>query len=121
MDEFIYNCCREYKEALKQQRAQEVPSIYRTKESDEHSYKTEPNTPTHYSSPASSMATSKSDPTPLNSVLGSPKTIFDDTSIVKKPDQKVPPSRNTTAFSPNHTYTNGNGEIVEIIYNMSSN
>ncbi|XP_044752663.1 leucine-rich repeat and calponin homology domain-containing protein isoform X2 [Coccinella septempunctata] len=107
---------REYKEALKQQRAQEVPSVYRTKESDEHSYKTEPNTPTHYHSPQSSMATSKSDPTPLNSVLGSPKKIFDDTS--KKPVQKVQPSRNTT-FSPNHSYTNGNGINVE--HNRTSN
>ncbi|KAJ8939671.1 hypothetical protein NQ318_016615, partial [Aromia moschata] len=70
---------REYKEALKQQRAQDVPSIYRTKDSDDQSYKTEPNTPTHHSSPAQTLATSKSDPTPLNSAFSSPKQIFDDT------------------------------------------
>ncbi|XP_045470138.1 leucine-rich repeat and calponin homology domain-containing protein isoform X3 [Harmonia axyridis] len=108
---------REYKEALKQQRAQEVASVYRTKESEEHSYKTEPNTPTHHSSPQSSMATSKSDPTPLNSVLGSPKKIFDDTS--KKPVQKVQPSRNTS-FSPNHSYTNGNGTNIDHIRTSNS-
>ncbi|KAK9869604.1 hypothetical protein WA026_003353 [Henosepilachna vigintioctopunctata] len=102
---------REYKEALKQQRAQEVPSIYRTKDSEDHSYKTEPNTPTHHSSPQSSLATSKSDPTPLNSVLGSPKKIFDDT-MVTKPVQKVQPSRNTM-YSPTHMHVNGNGSIAE--------
>ncbi|KAF7278087.1 leucine-rich-repeats and calponin homology domain protein isoform X2 [Rhynchophorus ferrugineus] len=98
---------REYKEALKQQRAQDVPSIYRTKDSDDQSYKTEPNTPTHQSTLSQVMATSKSDPTPLNSGLCSPKHIFDDTSNTKKPVQKVTPSRNTS-FSPTHTYMNGN-------------
>ncbi|CAH1130497.1 unnamed protein product [Ceutorhynchus assimilis] len=100
---------REYKEALKQQRAHDVPSIYRTKDNEEQSYnKTEPNTPTHQPSIISqSMATSKSDPTPLNSAFSSPKHIFDDTMNMKKPVQKVPPSRNTN-FSPS-TYTNGNG------------
>ncbi|XP_023028980.1 leucine-rich-repeats and calponin homology domain protein isoform X2 [Leptinotarsa decemlineata] len=98
---------REYKEALKQQRAQDVPSIYRTK--DDQSYKTEPNTPTHNLSPSQTMATSRSDPTPLNSAFGSPKTVFDDTSP-KKPVQKVTPSR---------TYVNGvceskNGSPVRI-------
>lgn len=79
---------REYKEALKQQRAQDVPSIYRTKDSDDHSYKTEPNTPTHNAlTPHSTLATSKSDPTPLNSALSSPKHIFDDTTF------KTPTSR----------------------------
>lgn len=68
---------REYKEALKQQRAQDVPSIYRTKDSDDLNYKTEPNTPTH--SISTSLATSKSDPTPLNSAFSSPKHVFDDT------------------------------------------
>lgn len=102
---------REYKEALKQQRAQDVPSIYRTKDSDDQSYKTEPNTPTHQ--PALShqtMATSKSDPTPLNSAFSSPKHIFDDTSTTKKPVQKVTPSRNTS-FSPTHLYMNGNNGV----------
>ncbi|XP_060519079.1 leucine-rich repeat and calponin homology domain-containing protein isoform X2 [Cylas formicarius] len=98
---------REYKEALKQQRAHDVPSIYRTKDSDEQSNKTEPNTPTHHhSTPGQTMATSKSDPTPLNSAFGGPKTVFDDTSTTKKPVQKVTPSRNTS-FSPNR-YVNGN-------------
>lgn len=96
---------REYKEALKQQRAHDVPSIYRTKDAEDQSYKTEPNTPTHQ--PAQSMATSKSDPTPLNSAFSSPKHIFDDTSSLKKPVQKVQPSRNI-CFSPSHAYTNGN-------------
>lgn len=75
-------------------------------------YKTEPCTPTHHASPShTQLASSKSDPTPLNSVLGSPKQIFDDTSI-KRPVQKVQPSRN---YSPSHTPTspspilNGNG------------
>lgn len=98
---------REYKEALKQQRAQDVPSIYRTKDSDDQSYKTEPNTPTQHMSPSrTSLATSKSDPTPLNSVLSSPKHIFDDTSNIKKPIQKVTPSRNCNTYSPNHTIVN---------------
>lgn len=75
---------REYKEALRQQRAQDVPSVYRTRDED-HSYKTEPNTPTHHMSPSRTvLATSKSDPTPLNSALSSPKHIFDDTSSPKK-------------------------------------
>ncbi|XP_057662874.1 leucine-rich repeat and calponin homology domain-containing protein isoform X2 [Diorhabda carinulata] len=96
---------REYKEALKQQRAQDVPSIYRTK--DDQSYKTEPNTPTHHLSPSQTLATSRSDPTPLNSAFSSsPKTVFDDTSPTKKPVQKVQPSR--TYSSPIHT--NGLGE-----------
>ncbi|XP_017777908.1 PREDICTED: leucine-rich repeat and calponin homology domain-containing protein 3 isoform X2 [Nicrophorus vespilloides] len=100
---------REYKEALKQQRAQDIGSIYRTKENDEHAYKTEPNTPTHQPTPTrTTMATSKSDPTPLNAALGSPKHIFDDTSP-KKPVQKVTPSRMCGGFSPNHTPLNGNG------------
>ncbi|CAH1186620.1 unnamed protein product [Phyllotreta striolata] len=88
---------REYKEALKQQRAQDVPSIYRTK--DDQSYKTEPNTPTHQATPQQTLSTSRSDPTPLNSAFGSPKTIFDDTSPGRKPVQKVPPSR---TYSPSH-------------------
>ncbi|KAL3283321.1 hypothetical protein HHI36_006469 [Cryptolaemus montrouzieri] len=110
---------REYKEALKQQRAQEVPSIYRTKDPDDHSYKTEPNTPTHHSStPQSSLATSKSDPTPLNSVLGSPKKIFDDT-VTKMPVHKVQTPRNN-AYSPNHNYMNGNSSNVENNRNVTS-
>lgn len=52
-----------------------MPSIYRIKDTDDQSYnnKTEPNTPTHhYSSPTRTLlATSKSDPTPLNSLLSS--------------------------------------------------
>ncbi|XP_018328501.1 leucine-rich repeat and calponin homology domain-containing protein 1 isoform X2 [Agrilus planipennis] len=83
---------REYKEALRQQRAQDVPSVYRTRDSDDQSYKTEPSTPTHHTS--STLATSKSDPTPLNSAFGSPKHIFDDTSVSKKPVLKVSPSTN---------------------------
>lgn len=64
------------------------------------------------------MASSKSDPTPLNAVLSSPKHIFDDTrSIDKRPIQKVSPSRNNcNNYSPTHTSTpqnnatlNGNG------------
>lgn len=89
---------REYKEALKQQRAQDVPSIYRTK--DDQSYKTEPNTPTHHATPSQTLSTSRSDPTPLNSAFSNPKTIFDDTSPTKKPIQKVPPSR---TYSPSHS------------------
>lgn len=102
----IYN--REYKEALKQQRAQDVPAIYRTKDSDDTAFKTEPNTPTRHSSPSrTSMATSKSDPTPLNSALSSPKHVFED--IPKRPIQKVQPCRNNSN-SPVHTYYNGSGE-----------
>ncbi|KAF5295051.1 hypothetical protein FQR65_LT10604 [Abscondita terminalis] len=102
---------REYKEALRQQRAQEVPSVYRTREHDEHSYRTEPNTPTHHMSPSkSALATSKSDPTPLNSVLSSPKQIFDDTSP-KKPVLKVSPSTNTNSYMASHIQTNGNGTL----------
>ncbi|KAJ8967230.1 hypothetical protein NQ314_003009 [Rhamnusium bicolor] len=100
---------REYKEALKQQRAQDVPSIYRTKDSDDQNYKTEPNTPTHHLSPAQTLATSKSDPTPLNSALSNPKQIFDDTSP-KKPVQKVTPSR---TYSPIHNI-HVNGNSIEI-------
>lgn len=63
-----------------------MPSIYRTK--DDHSYKTEPNTPTHQ--PTQTLATSRSDPTPLNSAFTSTRTIFDDTGgSPKKPVQKV--------------------------------
>lgn len=59
-------------------------------------------------SPArSTLATSKSDPTPLNSVLSSPKHIFDDTTGIKKPIQKVTPSRNCTTNQP---LVNGNSE-----------
>lgn len=83
-----------------------MPSIYRTRESEDHSYKTEPNTPTHHMSPSrNALATSKSDPTPLNSVLSSPKHIFDDTSP-RKPVQKVTPSRNTSNYPPNHLQAN---------------
>lgn len=97
---------REYKEALKQQRAQDVPSIYRTKDSDDQSYnKTEPNTPTHHPSPAQTLATSKSDPTPLNSAFSNPKQIFDDTGP-KKPVQKVTPSRT-------YSHVNGNAETAK--------
>lgn len=95
---------REYKEALRQQRAQDVPSIYRTKDPDEPTltYKTEPSTPTHHGTGThNSLATSRSDPTPLNAVLGSPKHIFDDTvSAVKRPVQKVTPSRNCNNHPP---------------------
>lgn len=70
---------------MKQQRAQDVPSVYRTKDSEDHSYKTEPNTPTHYSTPIqSTISTSKSDPTPLNSALSSPRHIFDDTKATQR-------------------------------------
>ncbi|XP_022914358.1 leucine-rich repeat and calponin homology domain-containing protein isoform X2 [Onthophagus taurus] len=107
---------KEYKEALRQQRAQDVPSIYRTKDSDDHSYKTEPNTPTHHGSPARTLATSKSDPTPLNAPFSSsPKHIYDDTGP-KKPIQKVTPSRSSTpaTSSPAHQpLTNGtNGDTT---------
>ncbi|KAG5890377.1 Leucine-rich repeat and calponin homology domain-containing protein, partial [Gonioctena quinquepunctata] len=95
---------REYKEALKQQRAQDVPSIYRTK--DDQSYKTEPNTPTHNLSPAPTLATSRSDPTPLNSNFSNPKTIFDDTSP-KKPVQKVTPRTYSPSSSPHPPHLNG--------------
>lgn len=89
-----------------------MPSIYRTtKENDDQSYKTEPNTPTHQ---PQTLATSKSDPTPLNSAFCSPKHIFDDTSA-KKPIQKVPPStrsapttNGSTYASPTHVPLNGN-------------
>ncbi|GJQ69787.1 hypothetical protein Trydic_g22345 [Trypoxylus dichotomus] len=101
---------KEYKEALKQQRAQDVPSIYRTKEPEDQPYKTEPNTPTHHGSPSrSALATSKSDPTPLNSSFGSPKHIYDDsTCSPKKPVQKVTPSRTVPPLATQHVAVNGN-------------
>lgn len=103
---------KEYKEALRQQRAQDVPSIYRTRENDDHNYKTEPNTPTHHMSPSrSALATSKSDPTPLNSLLSSPKHVFDDTSQ-RKPVLKVSPSTNQNNHS-NYLQPNGNTGILE--------
>lgn len=94
-----------------------MPSIYRTK--DDQSYKTEPNTPTHTPMPAQTLATSRSDPTPLNSTFSNPKTVFDDTSP-KKPVQKVIPSR---TYSPNHhlyistngTTNNGTTKMTEYI------
>ncbi|XP_044268150.1 leucine-rich repeat and calponin homology domain-containing protein isoform X2 [Tribolium madens] len=77
---------KEYKDALKQQRAHDVPAIYRTKNPDDQTtYKTEPNTPTHHAH--GSLATSKSDPTPLNAVLSGAKYVFDDT---KKPEKTSP-------------------------------
>ncbi|XP_066147896.1 leucine-rich repeat and calponin homology domain-containing protein isoform X1 [Euwallacea fornicatus] len=107
MSEVKIQTYREYKEALRQQRAHDVPSIYRTKDQDDQNYtKTEPNTPTHH--PLPSMASSKSDPTPLNSAFGSPKHVFDDTPNTRKPVQKVPPSRNTSFSPTGHGYTNGN-------------
>lgn len=99
---------------MRQQRAQDVPSIYRTKDSDEPAHKTEPCTPTHHASPSHiQLASSKSDPTPLNAVLSNPKQVFDDTSV-KRPVQKVQPSRNCNTYSPSHTpnsspILNGNG------------
>lgn len=93
---------KEYKEALKQQRAQDVPSIYRTKDSEDNSYKTEPNTPTHTNH--STLATSKSDPTPLNSALSNPKSIFDD-----KPFRHQ--HLTVRSYSPTNTLTNGNSDI----------
>lgn len=51
------------------------------------------------------MATSKSDPTPLNSALSSPRHIFED--IPKRPVQKVQPCRNGN--SPIHY--NGSNEF----------
>ncbi|RZC38833.1 leucine-rich repeat and calponin -likey domain-containing protein 1, partial [Asbolus verrucosus] len=94
---------KEYKDALKQQRAHDVPAIYRTKNPDDQTYKTEPNTPTHHASSHSSLATSKSDPTPLNSALGGAKYVFDDT----KKAEKTSPYK-TGAYSPNHSIHNGN-------------
>ncbi|XP_044727093.1 leucine-rich repeat and calponin homology domain-containing protein isoform X2 [Chrysoperla carnea] len=99
---------REYKEALRQQRNQDVP-VYRTRDHSASSAdnpsnhtKTEPNTPTHQITHHTGLATSKSDPTPLHSVLSShPKQIFDDT-VPKRPVQKVPPSRIAPFSSPNH-------------------
>ncbi|CAH0556885.1 unnamed protein product [Brassicogethes aeneus] len=108
---------REYKEALKQQRAHDVP-IYRTKDADEPFTKTEPNTPTRHASPARTLATSKSDPTPLNSAFGSPKHVFDDTNA-KKPVQKVQPSRNTAFASPHHHNGNGARVIPDYVKPMS--
>nr|CAH7764986.1 unnamed protein product [Callosobruchus chinensis] len=104
---------REYKEALKQQRAQDVPSIYRSKDGEQHSYKTEPNTPTHHAAEPRTLATSKSDPTPLNSAFGSPRTIFDDTTVTKKPVQKVIPSRTYSPSPTSHhlpAHVNGTAE-----------
>lgn len=92
----IFSYFREYKEALRQQRSQDVP-VYRTRDHGSASSipdtKTEPNTPTHQIH--TGLATSKSDPTPLHSVLSShPKQIFDDTNnSPKRPVQKVPPVR----------------------------
>lgn len=96
---------REYKEALKQQRAQDVPSVYRTKDSDDLNYKTEPNTPTHTIS--TSLATSKSDPTPLNSAFSSPKHVFDDTL---KSQQKITKDKNFSGGNSNFLV---NGESFE--------
>ncbi|KAJ3634166.1 hypothetical protein MTP99_011071 [Tenebrio molitor] len=95
---------KEYKDALKQQRAHDVPAIYRTKNPDDQTtYKTEPNTPTHHATTShGSLATSKSDPTPLNSALSGAKYVFDDT----KKAEKTSPYKRTS--SPNHAVHNGN-------------
>lgn len=78
-----------------------MPSVYRTRD-EEPSYKTEPNTPTHHMSPSRTvLATSKSDPTPLNSALGSLKHIFDDTASQKR------------GFSPKMTRANGTDVYVK--------
>jgi hypothetical protein len=89
---------------LKQQRAHDVPAIYRTKNPDDQTtYKTEPNTPTHHATTShGSLATSKSDPTPLNSALSGAKYVFDDT----KKAEKTSPYKRTS--SPNHAVHNGN-------------
>ncbi|CAH1175752.1 unnamed protein product [Phaedon cochleariae] len=98
---------REYKEALKQQRAQDVPSIYRAK--DDQNYKTEPNTPTHRLSPAQTLASSQSDPTPLNAHAFA---VFDE-SNGKKLVQKVPPTR---TYSPSHVNgVNGTAKISSYV------
>lgn len=98
---------REYKDALKQQRAHDVPAIYRTKNLDDQAtYKTEPNTPTHHAT-TSSLATSKSDPTPLNSVLSGAKHVFDDTT--KRTQETTSPYKSIINYSPNH-----NGNQMEI-------
>lgn len=99
---FFFNNFREYKEALRQQRAHDVPSIYRTKDTDDQTYKTEPNTPTHQLH--SSLATSKSDPTPLNSVLNA-KYIFDDDT--KKSTEKLTSPYKSPYATPKHLL-NGN-------------
>ena len=76
-----------------------MPSIYRTKDPDEHGYKTEPNTPTRQSPETkSTMATSKSDPTPFNASLGSPKQIYDDTTP-KQPTHRNTGNRNSNSPS----------------------
>ncbi|KAJ3656998.1 hypothetical protein Zmor_016034 [Zophobas morio] len=109
---------KEYKDALKQQRAHDVPAIYRTKNPDDQTtYKTEPNTPTHHASTTShsSLATSKSDPTPLNSALSGAKYVFDDT---KKASPTSSPYKSPTNYSPQHngnTETNKNKYIQDYV------
>nr|XP_015835426.1 PREDICTED: leucine-rich repeat and calponin homology domain-containing protein 1 isoform X1 [Tribolium castaneum] len=96
---------KEYKDALKQQRAHDVPAIYRTKNPDDQTtYKTEPNTPTHHAH--GSLATSKSDPTPLNAVLSGAKYVFDDT----KKTEKTSPYK---SYSPIHNGNNTNNKYIQ--------
>lgn len=101
---------REYKEALRQQRANEGPSVYRPREQ-----VTPPGNESQNNSETTDSASNK------DAVALTGKQIFNEENATKRPVQKVTPSRINYQNTPiingsNNEYNNKNGKYLEQPY-----
>lgn len=103
---------REYKEALRQQRANEGPSVYRPREQ-----------PTPPGNEPQSNETDSGSNKEVVALTG--KQIFNEENATKRPVQKVTPSRINYQNTPiingsNNEYNNKNGKYLEQPYKKPS-
>lgn len=101
---------REYKEALRQQRANEGPSVYRPREQ-----VTPPGNESQNNAETADSASNK------DAVALTGKQIFNEENATKRPVQKVTPSRINYQNTPiingsNNEYNNKNGKYLEQPY-----
>lgn len=107
----IFSHFREYKEALRQQRANEGPSVYRPREQ-----VTPPGNESQNTNAETADSASNKDAVGLTG-----KQIFNEENATKRPVQKVTPSRINYQNTPiingsNNEYNNKNGKYLEQPY-----
>lgn len=104
----IFISFREYKEALRQQRANEGPSVYRPRE--------------QITPPGNDTSNNETDSTGEITLTG--KQIFNEENANKRPVQKVTPSRinyqNTPIINGSNNEYNKNGKLSEPAYKKPS-
>ncbi|XP_032689536.1 leucine-rich repeat and calponin homology domain-containing protein isoform X2 [Odontomachus brunneus] len=102
---------REYKEALKQQRANEGPSVYRPRE--------------QVTPPGNESQNNETDSSNKEGIALTGKQIFNEENALKRPVQKVTPSRINYQNTPiingsNSEYNNKNGKYLDQPYKKPS-